>query len=261
MSLFKILNYLLTRSLQYPIAITVCKYYVAHFFVFSEMTTVDKTPFQQYNLTFQSIIGNILITPAFNFTVHGHPKLELQEKGQTALVLNCSRQYVELPDKGIPCLENMGSCKNGFTVKLEVKFTSIDVLQKTYVLSSGGYMSGTSGTALYLLGNQFVFAVKQGMFHWVGTCNITSLIQTDVWYNIEVSWSMTGIIVYLDGKKVIDETKGTPYPGTSVTHPVLIGKTEGSNYTACMHVRNLFSWTASREILVSHGVVPGNYHT
>ena len=226
------------------------------FSIISE-TTTSSPLYQAYNLTFQSIIGNILITPAFNFTVHGNPVLNLQEKGQTALVLNGSRQYVELPDKGIPCLEKLSDCKNGFTMKLEVKFTHVDVTKKTYILSSGGDKSGTSGTALYLQSNQLIFAVKQGIFHWTGSCNVTSLIKTNVWYSIEVSWSMKGITVIINGNKVIDQTRGTPYPGTSVTHPVLIGKTEGANYTAYMMVRNLFTWTASREILVSHGVVNG----
>ena len=190
--------------------------------------------------------------------MHGHPVLNLQEKGQTALVLNGSKQYVELPDKGIPCLEDIGNCTNGFTIKLEVKFTHIDVTKKTYILSSGGDKSGSSGTALYMQSNQLIFAVKQGVFHWVGTCNITDLIQLSAWYSIELSWSMkTGASVVINGKKVIEETTRKPYPGTAVTHPVLIGKTQGANYTAFMLVRNLFTWTASREILVSHGVVPG----
>ena len=215
-------------------------------------------PFQQYNLSFHTIIGNILITPTFNFTVHGNPVLNLQEKGQTALVLNGTKQYLELPDKGIPCLEDIGKCSNGFTMKLEIKFTHIDTTQKTYIISSGGDKSGTSGTALYIQSNQLVFAVKQGTFHWVGTCNTTSLIHLSLWYHLELSWSFTaGASVVMNGKKVIEETIGKPYPGKSVTHPVLIGKTEGTNYTAFMWVRNLFTWTASREILVSHGILAG----
>lgn len=232
--------------------------YLTGMFLFSETATTP-LPFQEFNLTFQSIIGNILITPAFNFTVHGNPALNLQEKGQTALVLNGSNQYVELPDKGIPCLEKIADCQNGFTMKLEVKFTHIDVTQTTYILSSGGDVTGSSGTALYMQSNQLVFAVKQGTFHWVGTCNITSLIQINTWYNIEVSWSLKGLFVIINGQRVIEQTKPTPYPGTSVTHPVLIGKTFGANYTAYMMVRKLFTWTASREILVSHGVVSGKW--
>ena len=215
--------------------------------------------YQVYNLTFQTIIGNILITPSFNFTIHGHPALKLQQKGQTALVLNGTKQYVELPDKGIPCLEKISACKNGFTMQLEVKFTHIDVTKKTYILSSGGDKSGTSGTALYLQGNQLVFAVKQGIFHWTGSCNVTSLIKLNIWYNIQVSWSMKGITVVIDGKLAIYETLGTPYPGTSVTHPVLIGKTEGANYTAYIMIRNLFTWTTTREVLVSQGVINGKH--
>ena len=232
---------------------------IYYYYLNISVTTTVPPLFQSYNLTFQTIIGNILITPIFNFTVHGHPLLKLQEKGQTALVLNGTKQYVELPDKGIPCLEKMADCHNGFTMRLEVKFTQIDVTKKTYIISSGGDKSGTSGTALYLQGNQLVFAVKQGIFHWTGACNVTTMIKLNVWYNIEVSWSMKGITAVINGHLVINETGGTPYPGTSVTNPVLIGKTEGANYTAYMMIRNLFTWTTSREVLVSQGVIDGKF--
>ncbi|KAL4231419.1 hypothetical protein ACF0H5_008996 [Mactra antiquata] len=136
-------------------------------------------------------------------------------------------------------------------------FTKIDVAEKTYIVSSGGDVAGSSGMAIYLHSNILIFGVKKGIFHWTGTYNMSGIVQENVWYKMEISWNQDkGIKVLIDGFIVILETKATPSPSNSNTHPVLIGKTEGSNYTSCIKVRDLFTWTTHREILVDHGVLP-----
>lgn len=225
----------------------------------SASSPTSRPSFQQFNLTFLSIVDNILITPTFNFTLHNQPKLELETNSHTALVLDCSKQqYVELPDKGIPCLESLEDCNDGFTFKLEVLFTKLEPAKKIYILSSGGDVVGSSGMAIYTHSYQLIFGVKLGLNHWTGRYDMTGIIKENQWYKFEVSWNVTkGILVLIDGYEVIKTSYWTPSPVIAKTNPVLIGKTEGSNDTACIKVRDLFTWTTHREVLVDQGIVQG----
>ena len=210
-------------------------------------------------MTLMKIVGSLLITPTFNFTVHGNPKLELQNNSQTALVLDCSKsQYVELLDHGIPCLQDLDNCQKGFTFHLEALFTKIDLQEKTYILTSGGDQNAYNGLALYLHSNLLTYGVKKGMKHWAASANIQNVIGTNTWHMFEISWmEQTGLLVLINGFEVIKEKGWTPSPGRSHSNPVLIGKSIDNNYTSCMKVRNLYTWTIQREILVTSGVLQG----
>jgi len=221
-------------------------------------TTV--APYAQYNMTFLGIEHNVLVTPAFNFTLHNKPTLQLVNDSHTILILDCAKQqYVELPDQGIPCLEDLGNCHAGFTFKMQVQFTALDAAEKTYLLSSGGDVETASGMAIYIQSYQLTFGVKKGMFHWTGKYDLTGTVSINAWYAYEISWSeTTGLLVLINGFQVIKETSMTPAPSIAHTNPVLIGKTAGNDYTACMHIKDLFTWTVHREVLVDQGILPGD---
>jgi len=210
-------------------------------------------------MTFITVTENILITPAFNFTLHNKPTLEIGNNGHTTLTLNCNaHQYIELPDSGVPCLENLSSCDKGFTFKLTLMFTDLNSAEKTYILSSGGDVAFNSGMGIYVHNYQLIYGVKKGFYHWVGSYNMSNSLKLNTWYNYEISWSLkSGVSVIIDGIEVIHVTAWSPSPGVEKTNPVLIGKTTGANTTTCMKIRDLFTWTASRDILVDHGVLPG----
>lgn len=176
------------------------------------------------------------------------------------LVLDCTQnQYVELPDEGIPCLEDLNNCTNGFTFNLELQFTKLDPAEKTYILSSGGDVETASGMAIYIQSSQLIFGVKQSMFHWTGKYDLTGKLKLNQWYRYEISWSLTsGISVIIDGYEVIKEKVWTPSPGIPATNPVFIGKTANASSSSCMNVRDLFTWTIHREVLVDQGILPGD---
>lgn len=226
---------------------------------FSAPSTTQK-PYEQYNLTFINITGNVLITPSFNFTLHNKPTLLLENNSHTVLVLDCSQhQYVELPDKGIPCLEDLDKCDKGFTFTLQIQFTKLDPSEKTYILSSGGDVETASGMAIYIQSYQLIFGVKQNVFHWTGKYDLSGKVKLDEWYKYEISWSVTtGISVVIDGYEVIKEKAWTPSPSIPKSNPVFIGATANPNSTSCMNVKDLFTWTVHREVLVDHGVLPGD---
>ena len=230
-----------------------------YMYAFSVLTTPK--PFQEYNLTFITVTGNVLVTPSFNFTLHNKPALLLENGSRTTLVLDCSKnQYVELPDSGIPCIEDLDNCKKGFTFKMQLQFTQIDTAEKTYILSSGGDVETASGMAIYIQSSQLIFGVKQSFFHWSGKYDLTGKLNLSQWYKYEISWSYEkGISVIIDGYQVINEPQWTPSPGIAKTNPVLIGKTADSNTTSCMNVRDLFTWTIHREVLVDQGILPGDH--
>lgn len=226
--------------------------------MFSVQDTAPK-PFDEYNMTFITVTGDVLITPSFNFTLHHNPTLLLENNSHTVLVLDCSQnQSVELPDKGVPCLEDLQNCKKGFTFTLEIEFTKLDPAEKTYILSSGGDVETASGMAIYIQSNQLIFGVKQGFYHWTGKYDLTGKVKLNQWYKYEISWSLTnGIAVIIDGIQVIHETAWTPSPFIPTTNPVFIGTTANANTTSCMNVRDLFTWTIHREVLVEQGILPG----
>ncbi|KAK3600843.1 hypothetical protein CHS0354_014207 [Potamilus streckersoni] len=217
-------------------------------------TRPPSTPIEGYNMTFITIKDNILITPKFNFTVHGTPKLELNNNGSTNLVLNGSGQYVELPDTGIPCLQDLKNCTNGFTFNLEVNFLQINTTQHLYIFSSGGNVENTSGIAFYLNQNKLTCAVKMNGVHFMSSLDINFI--TDHWYTFQVSWTpLKGCTVLLDRYK-LNMTMYTIHTAvTFVTHPVYIGSSHNVTYTAHMKVRNLYTWTANRETLISNGTI------
>jgi hypothetical protein len=65
------------------------------------------------------IKDNILVTPNYNFTVYKNPVIRKEANGKTVLVLNTTGQYVELPNKGIECIQDMTKCDSGFTLRVK----------------------------------------------------------------------------------------------------------------------------------------------
>ncbi|KAL3863376.1 hypothetical protein ACJMK2_005133 [Sinanodonta woodiana] len=217
-------------------------------------TKPPSTPIEGYNMTFINMKDKLLITPTFNFTVHGTPKLELANNGSTNLVLNGSGQSVELPDQGIPCLQDLKNCTHGFTFKLEVNFLHINTTQHTYLLSSGGNVENTSGIAFYLSQGKLACAVKMNGTHWIS--NMAIQFNTENWYTFQISWTpLNGCTVLLDRYRLNMTMQVISTSVTFKTHPVFIGSSHNVTSTAFMKVRNLYTWTANRETLISNGMI------
>ena len=204
------------------------------------------------------IKNNILVTPLYNFTVYGNPSLNLITGGNVVLRLNQTGQYLELPNKGIQCIQDLTTCDNGFTLSVELKFlTTISTNEKQYIFSSGGDIVNSSGIALYLWHGELYCSAKWNKQIWTAKKKLT-FTHTD-WHTYQVSWNIkNGFIVFVDGDKFMSHSVHLPNPIQQLIHSLLIGKGFQTNVTTFMDIKNLFVWTASRDVLINQSIITGN---
>ena len=87
------------------------------------------------DLSFNSIQGNVLITPSYNFTVYNSPKIVPEQGGSAYLELKKKGQYMKLPNVGLECIQDMTKCDHGFTLSVEIKFHNLNSTNKLlYIL-------------------------------------------------------------------------------------------------------------------------------
>lgn len=217
-------------------------------------SVTTKAPIHSLDFTFLEIKNNILITPLHNFTVYGTPSIVPEVNGSAVLVLNKTGQYVELPNTGLQCLQDLTSCDNGFTLNVEIKFLNSTITDKQYIFSSGGDMVGTSGIALYLWKMELYCAVKWNKIIWTSKSKIH--FNHTEWHTYQVSWNEAdGFIVYVDGHLFMNHTIRLPNPNQPDVHSLLIAKGHGSTSTTFLDIRNLFAWTASRDVLIHQHII------
>lgn len=214
------------------------------------------TGIKMFNFTFIGIHGNILYTPTFNFTVYGSPKLRPEPDGSAILVLNTHGQYVELPNKGLECVEDINTCDKGFTFQVEVKILEYSMINKTYIFSSGGDKLNSSGVALFLWNGELYCSTKRDNLIWAAKKNVT--FDVTIWHKFQVSWNKNdGFIVYVDGVHFMTSLLRYPTAAQPNTHELLIANAFNASTTTKMEIKNLFTWTASRDVLITEGVITG----
>ena len=77
-------------------------------------------------LTFVKIVGTLLQTLSFNFTVVGGPTLVPGPLGGLALLLNGVDQYMDLTQQPADgCLWDLDLCDLGLTVSFRIKVTEV----------------------------------------------------------------------------------------------------------------------------------------
>lgn len=205
---------------------------------------------------FKEINNNILITPQYNFTVYNNPIIRPEKDGKAVLVLNTTGQYVELPNKGIECIQDMTKCQNGFTLSLEIKWLDINSTNKRYVISSGADKVNNSGLAMYLWHGELYCAAKKDNIIWTAKEKLN--VKEGDWHSYQISWNMKdGFKVFLDGHIFMEHSIKLPNPAQPGTFPLLIAGTPGYAETSLMEVRNLYSWTASRDVLINNTCITG----
>lgn len=208
------------------------------------------------NFDFIQIKDNILVTPNYNFTVYKNPVIRKEVNGKTVLVLNTTGQYVELPNKGIECIQDMTKCDSGFTLSLDIKWLNMNSTNKLYIFSSGGDKVNNSGIALYLWHGELYCSAKKDKAIWTAKQKLG--VKPGEWHSFQVSWNkQNGFIVYLDGHFFMKNSIHLPNPAQNGVYPLLIATTPGHNDTSLMEVRNLYTWTASRDILINHTCITG----
>jgi len=221
----------------------------------SKCTSSNK-PVQSINFAFIRILDDILITPLHNFSVYGHPFLTPEKDGGAILILNTTSQYVELPNTGLECLQDLTTCDKGFTLNVEIKVYKVNTTDKNYIFSSGGDQVNSSGIALYLWKGELYCSTKWNKQIW--TAKKILSVKDNEWHSYQVSWNEeTGFLVYIEGILFMKNTIHLPNPVQDKTHPLLIAKGFGSDVTTLMDIRNLYVWTASRDVLICENVIQG----
>ncbi|XP_052098806.1 uncharacterized protein LOC127733493 [Mytilus californianus] len=217
----------------------------------NQMTTDFSCGAKEVKFDFIEIKGNVLVTPEYNFTVYKNPTIRPENNGHAVLILNTTGQYVELPNKGIECIQDMTKCESGFTLSLEIKWLDINSTNKRYIFSSGGDKVNNSGLALYLWHGELYCSAKKDKTIWTAKAKLN--VKAGEWHSYQVSWNKKdGFVVYLDGQVFMQHSIKYPNPAQPGTFPLLIATTPGYNETSLMEVRNLYTWTASRDVLINH---------
>ncbi|XP_062591670.1 uncharacterized protein LOC134253173 [Saccostrea cucullata] len=187
----------------------------------TSQTTTPSCDQQTLDFTFNKIEGNVLITPSYNFTVYGKPDLTPEQNGKAILELHKDGQYVELPNYGLECIQDMTKCDHGFTLSAEIKLKDMNSTDKRYIFSSGGDQVGASGLALYLWHGDLYCSTKKDNFIWTAKQKLD--VKAGEWHIYQVSWNKKdGFIVYLDGKVFMSHSIKLPNPDQPSVYPLYI---------------------------------------
>lgn len=156
----------------------------------------------ELNYNFISIEGNLLHTPAHNFTVHGHPLLiQSASLNKTAVVLNKTAQYIEYSSHTNlhSCIGNILHCTAGFTFTFDLQFLHAPSLtSKTYILSSSGPLN--PGIEMYYFNHTFYLSV---MTTQVWVLEFPYGFSVETWHKYRIVWSeMSGLTLHIDGMNV-----------------------------------------------------------
>lgn len=152
----------------------------------------------------------------------------------------------------------MTKCEHGFTLSAEIKLMDLNSTDKRYIFSSGGDQVGASGLALYLWHGELYCATKKDNFMWTAKQKLN--VKVGEWHTYQVSWNKKdGFVVYLDGKEFMSHSIKLPNPDQPTVYPLYIASAPNHTYSStAMEVRNLFTWSASRDSLIGQGCITGN---
>lgn len=215
-------------------------------------------------MTFQQIVGTVLLTPAYNLTLHGHPKLVEGRIGK-ALFLNGKAQFMEIKKDNMGCLAHVGRCQSGFTLSMDINFITIQ--DGMYVFSSGVNESSSSGITCRVLHSEFEVTVSTATKIWSGTFPVTK-VQTYRWTKFQYSWSVTeGLYVYLnnDHAPVVKVTQPTAHKPTATYQSgnLIFGSSSLKTTSTIVYghylIENVKTWSISKTSLVKAGVIDGMY--
>lgn len=207
------------------------------------------------NLAFVTVQNNVLLTatPDVTFTLHGNVALQnVSGKPDPVVSINGTDSYIQLTG-GSSCISNIDLCTTGFTIGIDVNF--IHLLDNTFIVSSGGHLTGYKGIALYYVQNHLIYVVSTSTFIW--TLIVPYQPVLNVWQHFEITWNRhIGIELLLNGVSL--GNNGQPAP-SSATHvaSICIGCSQGFNSVSVnMLVTGVLSWNIDRIELVNAGLKP-----
>ena len=208
------------------------------------------------DLGFLNMQGNTVFTPNYAFKANNNPNV-LKDANGTIVQLFRYGQYIELPNRGLQCIQDMTSCDNGFYLGFDIKFHRFNPISKTYIIESGGDVINSTGLSIFLQYQyrvlHLICSAKRNQEIWTSKRLIQATVKR--WYSLEISWNdQSGFEVYLDGQFFMNTSKHYLTPTQPVMYQMLIGRTVNDSVpTSLLDIRNLYVWTESKQRLVRRG--------
>lgn len=185
------------------------------------------------NYNFLGITGNILQTPAQNFSVHGQP-LIVQDGKEQALVLNKTGQYIEFQQTSANnCINDLTQCTSGFKFDVKLKFIVITATNKLYVLSS--LKQGHAGIELYYLNGTYHLTVVSSKASW--NLAVEYEVKLKIWHTYRIEWSPNfGLALYVDNCQVGKTFTATQTDVNLQSNSLVIGSSSLINFSYSTHM-------------------------
>ncbi|XP_025096160.1 uncharacterized protein LOC112565098 isoform X1 [Pomacea canaliculata] len=189
----------------------------------SQWTIIKKTEIQVQRMTFVKIVGTMLQTPVWNFTVFGSPTLVPGPVGGLALLLNGLNQWLNLSRQTTDgCFWDLEKCDLGLTVSFRIRITELK--EGSVFFTSGADVDSSYGLAMWYSGRRVYLRVSTSTREWTV---FTTAFRLNAFVKIRFSWSIqTGLRLFLDDKLVAVTSVFLPRTrlGITRTDQFLIGK-------------------------------------
>ncbi|KAK7469526.1 hypothetical protein BaRGS_00036472, partial [Batillaria attramentaria] len=153
---------------------------------------------EETRLTFQQILGGLLVTTGGNLTIDGTLILTLNVRQRLSLTFD-GQGTIGLGQLTTPCLQDPEQCLFGFTITFTLSFTSLE--DDTQIFTSAGCGQQNSGTGITLFySHQRLYAIVATRTHtWTV---FTTKVSTAKYRTYSISWSrQLGLSVYVDGDR------------------------------------------------------------
>jgi len=219
----------------------------------------SETDIKVVDLAFQSIKDSVLLTANkdLTFNINGNVQLTNVPNIPTPVIsIMGPNSFIQMNTGIPPCISNIDLCTTGFTFALDVSFTNL--LDNTYILSSGGQLPGVKGVALYYNNNMLTYIVSSSTFTWKLDVHYTPVLQQ--WQHFEITWNKhLGIELLLNGHPLGSNGRPTPSTSTQTTF-LCVGCSHSTNsVTINFMVGGIMSWAIDRTELVNAGIKDGEF--
>ena len=211
------------------------------------MKPSTEKPITTKDLSFTMLKGNTLVTKSVNMTVTGHPTL-LKDHNTTFILLNGTKQWLEIPRETLPCLTGSNECHSGFTFQVGVLAQVVKPGQRVDIISNG--KDSSSAMSLYYESNHLHLSMIRGDKKW--TVAVPYGINLNKLDTYQVSWSKTeGLELYVNNVLLGKQQTSSTIPVMhTMTNPIHVGHTDST-----LLVTNIQMWSGTRSVLSERGIL------
>ncbi|XP_053407677.1 uncharacterized protein LOC128559582 isoform X2 [Mercenaria mercenaria] len=207
-------------------------------------------------MTFVKIEQNVIVTTTstLQFLVTGDVQLQVIAN-KPVVMINGADSCVHLNrTTGTPsCVTDVNLCTDGFTFSIDVNFGQL--LDNTYIVSSGGHLPGHSGITLYYNNKQLIYIVSTSTQIWTLVVQYQPVLNK--WQHFELTWNKhLGVELLIDGHSLGSNSRPAGQPITTQTVDLSFGCSHTSiNVDKEMNVTNFNMWSIDRTELVNAGIL------